>query len=80
MWSGHGPTASLPAGVWRWPSFLQKATPGPAGLNGRTVSGAQVPVVNEPQDDDGKGQRLELGRGAESWRGCHCGIPKRTLC
>lgn len=80
MWSGHGPTASLSAGVWRWPGFLQKAALGPTGLNGRTVTGAQVPVVSEPQDDNGKGQRLELGWGPESWRGCHCGIPKRTLC
>ncbi|XP_017447368.1 small ribosomal subunit protein uS2m isoform X1 [Rattus norvegicus] len=40
------------AGLRRWPGFLQKAAPGPAGQNGRKVTGAPVPAVSEPQDGD----------------------------
>lgn len=68
-WAGRGPTDFLPTGVRRWPGFLQKTAPGPAGQNGRKVTGVLVPAVSEPQDGDGKGQRVELGRGAKSWRG-----------
>lgn len=54
MCAGRGPTGFLLAGVRRWPGFLQKAAPGPAGQNGRMVTGVPVPAVSEPQDGDGK--------------------------
>ncbi|GAB1286145.1 28S ribosomal protein S2, mitochondrial [Apodemus speciosus] len=45
-------TRLLCAGVRRWPGFLQKTASGPAGQNGRKVTGAPVPVNSEPQDGD----------------------------
>uniref|UniRef100_A0A8C8UP73 Small ribosomal subunit protein uS2m n=1 Tax=Peromyscus maniculatus bairdii TaxID=230844 RepID=A0A8C8UP73_PERMB len=51
-------TRLLCAGVWRRPDFLQKAAPGLAGLNGRMVTVAQVPVVSEPQDGDDPQSRI----------------------
>ncbi|XP_008842161.1 28S ribosomal protein S2, mitochondrial [Nannospalax galili] len=35
----------------RWPGFLRKATPGPAGPSGRMLTGAPNPARSEPQDD-----------------------------